>query len=44
MDEYLRNTAASRKGAELRKRVAALEATALEATILEPAAGASAPP
>lgn len=44
MDEYLRNTAASRKGAELRKRVAALEATALEATALEPAAGASAPP
>lgn len=28
MDEYLRNTAASRKGAELRKRVAALEAAA----------------
>jgi len=28
MDEYLRNTAASRKAAELRKRVAALEAAA----------------
>ena len=39
MDEYLRNTAASRKGAELRKRVAALEAT------IQPSAqGASTPP
>lgn len=40
LDEYLRNTAASRKGAELRRRVAELEKSAAGAA---PAAGGSSP-